>query len=88
MTHRERDLCPGYQAGHTGTAGICCCGLYWQGEMPAHDEQGRLIMLERIIARKIRLAVARGHRRRNHVELRRNGVPMPLMDGFRPRRWK
>lgn len=53
---RERDLCPGFQANHTGVNGICCCGLWWEGTMPAHDAKGRALKLERIVKRKVRRA--------------------------------
>ena len=41
----ETCLCAGYVGrGDThGDQGICCCGLYWQGEMPMHTKDGEVV---------------------------------------------
>jgi len=62
----EKDLCYGYVNGRTGVNGVCICGLYWEGHMPPHNVEGKLIppyVLEREIKRK---------GRQLEVDLRRN----------------
>jgi hypothetical protein len=50
----ENDLCTGYR-GQTGVNGICSCGLYWEGQCPPHDADGRLMDLERVLRRMRRV---------------------------------
>jgi len=74
----EEDLCPGYRAHHTGTEGLCCCGLYWQDKMPPHDAERRLLPLDRILRRAVERSEADGRRRDQREAFARNNVPAPL----------
>jgi hypothetical protein len=45
-------VCPGWRQNKTGERGVCCCGLYWEGVMPLHTADGRIIKdAERVMAR-------------------------------------
>ncbi len=79
----ERDLCPGFRANHKGSCGICSCGLYWEKEMPPHDEHQRIVHLDRILKRKVRIAVARSSRDQGKAWFRRCGAERPLGPGMR-----
>jgi hypothetical protein len=83
----ETVLCPGFRPHHHGHSGLCCCGLYWEGEMPAHDSNRKAVPLERIERRAVHRAETDFRRRAEREAFARNQVSSPLGSGVRLLRW-
>lgn len=62
-----RKICAGYKRGRKGTNGQCICGLYWEGEMPFHYEDGTVVPKD-----KVPRVLARMKRQSEINEMRRN----------------